>query len=558
MDPEQVEIKVENSETPSVSQIQQHILESIQRQISESRQQESGQVPFNDYKHLLRDIYKLRLRRETSVNKEPSNENVLDTVLKFQEQARKFEEERNFFKATAENLKVLLEKEVKEKVKLSEEYDYLNDLFQKTMDEKRKVEDALVKVSQERDYAEAVLIRKNVELADIQNQMNDEMKELLNERKMFEQQKKELNAQKMYLKKLLNSGNLGDLQEDVALKMDDHWNIDEVLTDSKISGDKSKSNLLKSGYRYTLKSSVQVHKPIDKNVAYSIMSLAMSQSGRFVASSGMDQVLSVAETLKGLKSTISFSNSNGLINDIIFFDKESLIATGTQKNLVEVFCLRKAKKISSLLSHTEPVNVVRQIDENRLISGSMDRTAKLWDLKKNCFERSLIFSSSVLSLETTQSTAYTCHYDGNMRVSSFRDKKQISEHKLFSNPLNFCKMSPDGNSLFLASRDKDFKIFDLRMMKTYKEHSIKFQGLAASARTTYGIACETFKLFAGTTSGSIKAFDTMALEWTAEDEIKLGLNPVEVPFVAFSDAMDCIVAADFDGYLHLVSLTRLI
>ena len=558
MNSEPTETMVENLKVSSLRRTQQDVIRNIQSQISESREQDIDQVPFIDYKHLMRDIYKLRLRRDTMQLKEPTNENFLEAVLKFQEQARKFEEEKNFFKATAENLKTLLEKEIKEKVKLSEEYDSLTDLFQKTTEDKRKAEEALVKVSQERDYAEAVLIRKNVELAEIQNQMNDEMKELLLDKRQFEQQKKELNAQKLYIKKLINSGNLNDFQEDMVLKMDDHWNVEEVLTDSKLGVSKTKSNLLKFRYKYSLKASVQVHKPIDKNAAYSIMSLAMSQSGRLVASSGMDQVVSVVEMLKGLKSTISFSNSNGLVNDIIFFDKESLIATGTQKNLVEVYCLRKSKKVSSLLSHTEPVNVVRQIDENKLISGSMDRTAKLWDLKKNCFERSLIFSSSVLSLETTQSTVYTSHYDGHLRVSSFRDKKQISESKLFGSPLSFCKMSPDGHALFLSSRDKDFKIFDLRMMKTFKEHSIKYEGLAASARTTYGIAFETFKLFAGTSAGSIKAFDTMALEWTAEDEIKLSSNPIEVPFVVFSDAIDCVVAADFDGYLHLVNLVRLI
>ncbi|CAG8801464.1 36668_t:CDS:2, partial [Racocetra persica] len=100
------------------------------------------------------------------------------------------------------------------------------------------------------------------------------------------------------------------------------------------------------------------------------------------------------------------------------------------------------------------------------ITGSHDRTIKVWDLQKGyCIRTIFSFSScnDVVPLDEEGTTLVSGHLDNNLRFWDVRSGKDIKELTgIHLGQITSVSVSPDGSKVLTNSRDNTLKIVDLR------------------------------------------------------------------------------------------------
>ena len=102
----------------------------------------------------------------------------------------------------------------------------------------------------------------------------------------------------------------------------------------------------------------------------------------------------------------------------------------------------------TLQGHNDRVNVVSFTSEKeKVVSGSADRSLKVWDINKASTIRTLICGSIVRSVDYFQSEPHvvTGHNDGSLRIYSTRDsantKPMTQIQALFDGGVTSVKLS---------------------------------------------------------------------------------------------------------------------
>lgn len=527
------------------------LLESMIRE-----DQTSISIPYKDYQLIVNEIYRLRMKKRSSNTETdgPSVNTIATRYILLQGEFKKLEDERTYYKQTSTNLMAALEKESKKNEGLQRDYEKLDQLYKAAKSEKLEMENNQLKIIQERDYAESVLLRKNVEFAEYQDELNKEMQSLKGEKIHFEIEKKKLNNQKLELKKLLRNIDTKDVKftrknTDISASHKSTMGF-EVGDEFLEIGD----DLLETKVNFVKSNSHKLHDTNEKTKIYGITAMQMDMHCKYIATAGSDEKIIISDVMKGFKEAGCFYTQGTVSNYLSFVENSGLLCSGTQAKDVEIYSLKKMKLAHRFKSHTDAVNVVEPFDDFRVVSGSQDRTIKIWDLKKNSLAASFIFPSAVLSLQTSSQSIVSGHFDGKMRISSLSTKKTIFEQDIFKDgEIKFMKILPN-DVILLAGKNRHFKIFDLRRMDVIKSFNLDDQNIVDLKRVSYGIDVNYSKLLAGTHSGEFKMFDISDNIPEKKCDIKLSENGASMPFTLFSEFLDTGYVADFDGYVHVVDL----
>ncbi|TPX33851.1 hypothetical protein SmJEL517_g03392 [Synchytrium microbalum] len=200
-----------------------------------------------------------------------------------------------------------------------------------------------------------------------------------------------------------------------------------------------------------------------------INSICISPDGSLIATASNDKKILVFESKTGTVKT-SLSGSLQSVMCVAFNKAGDLILGTSNDHSVKIWALGTNRLKHTLTGHIGKVFAARFADSNRVVSGSHDRTIKLWDLAKGYCTKTIFTLSSCNDLtlmDDDGSMIVSGHLDNNIRVWDSRSANLIREITgLHFGQVTGVEMSPNRNFLLTTSRDNTLKLIDLRTYET--------------------------------------------------------------------------------------------
>ncbi|KAL5005455.1 hypothetical protein ScPMuIL_018911 [Solemya velum] len=189
-----------------------------------------------------------------------------------------------------------------------------------------------------------------------------------------------------------------------------------------------------------------------------------SPSGKQFATGGADRRIKLWEYVNGkceLKGMLLGSNAGIMAVD---FDFEETLLLGASNDFASrVWSLSDLRLRHTLTGHSGKVLAAKFMADAKVVSGSHDRTLKVWDLHSRACTKTIFAGSSCNDLITMHSTnIISGHFDKRVRFWDSRSENSTNEI-LLSGRLTSLDLSTDRYSLLCCTRDDTLKVLDLRM-----------------------------------------------------------------------------------------------
>ena len=101
-------------------------------------------------------------------------------------------------------------------------------------------------------------------------------------------------------------------------------------------------------------------------------------------------------------------------------------------------------------------------DASRVVSGSHDRTLKIWDLRSKACVSTMFAGSSCNDVVNTDQSVISGHFDKKVRCWDVRSSKEPSREVVLGGKVTSLDLSKDMNYLAVCSRDDRISVLDLR------------------------------------------------------------------------------------------------
>ncbi|XP_014211686.1 guanine nucleotide-binding protein subunit beta-2 [Copidosoma floridanum] len=203
-----------------------------------------------------------------------------------------------------------------------------------------------------------------------------------------------------------------------------------------------------------------------------VMSVAFAPSGNFVACGGMDNACTVydlnnRDASGTAKITREFLGYEGFLSSCRFLDDGRLI-TGSGDMKICIWDLEANKKTTDFPGHAGDIaSLSLAPDNNTFLTGSVDRTCKLWDVREINNEKA---NQTFFGHEAdVNSVCYhpsghgfvTASEDKTARLWDLRSDQQIGSFKPPGNPgFTSSALSFSGRFMFCGTDEKDIHCFD--------------------------------------------------------------------------------------------------
>ncbi|KAJ3327653.1 hypothetical protein HDU76_011377 [Blyttiomyces sp. JEL0837] len=193
--------------------------------------------------------------------------------------------------------------------------------------------------------------------------------------------------------------------------------------------------------------------------------IQVSKDGSIVATGGNDKKLILFDARSGSVRGTLIGSLQGIMSAAFNADGELVLGTSND-NSAKIWSISTSRLRHTLTGHIGKVYSAKFTDSNRVISGSHDRTLKLWDLAKGYCVKTLFTLSSCNDLELLDgegSMIVSGHLDNNLRVWDTRSGNLSREVSgLHSGQITSVNLSPNRNLLLTTSRDNTMKLIDIR------------------------------------------------------------------------------------------------
>jgi len=186
--------------------------------------------------------------------------------------------------------------------------------------------------------------------------------------------------------------------------------------------------------------------------------------------------LSIAKTITGHSS---------YVNTLAISPDGQTLVSGSADKTIKVWNLSTGQEILTLKSHLNPINtLVLSPDGQTLVSGSADKTIKIWNLSTGQEVRTLQGHSNPVNsliISSDWQTLVSGSADKTIKVWNLSTGQEIRTITGNFSYVNTLAISPDGQTLASGSADKIIKIWNLstgQEIRTLKGHDSYVNTLA--------------------------------------------------------------------------------
>ncbi|KAM4565704.1 autophagy-related protein 16-1 isoform 2-T2 [Odontesthes bonariensis] len=194
-----------------------------------------------------------------------------------------------------------------------------------------------------------------------------------------------------------------------------------------------------------------------------VNAVRFSPGSRLVATGGMDRRVKLWEVIAGrCEPKGALTGSNAGITSIEFDSAGSYLLAASNDFASRIWTVDDFRLRHTLTGHSGKVLSARfLLDNARIVSGSYDRTLKLWDLRSKVCMKTVFAGSSCNDIVCTEQCVMSGHFDKKVRFWDIRAESIVQELELMGRVTSL-DLNHDRTELLTCSRDDLLKIIDLR------------------------------------------------------------------------------------------------
>ncbi|XP_074045810.1 autophagy-related protein 16-1 isoform X5 [Macrotis lagotis] len=195
-----------------------------------------------------------------------------------------------------------------------------------------------------------------------------------------------------------------------------------------------------------------------------VNAVQFSPGSRLLATGGMDRRVKLWEVFGDkCEAKGSLSGSNAGITSIEFDSAGSYLLAASNDFASRIWTVDDNRLRHTLTGHSGKVLSAKfLLDNARIVSGSHDRTLKLWDLRSKVCIKTVFAGSSCNDIVCTEQCVMSGHFDKKIRFWDIRSESIIRELELLGK-ITALDLNPERTDLLTCSRDDLLKIIDLRV-----------------------------------------------------------------------------------------------
>ena len=171
---------------------------------------------------------------------------------------------------------------------------------------------------------------------------------------------------------------------------------------------------------------------------------------------------------------------HGVIKAIAITSDDQLIVSGSTDKTIKVWEMGSGQLLHSLEGHINSINALAITpDSKRLVSGSSDNTIKVWNLENGQLQRSLEgHTRGVISIALTPDGHRILSGSGDqtIKVWELMSGRLLLSIKGHSKTVSAVAVTKDGRQIISRSADKTIKVWDLesgKLLHSYDENASK-------------------------------------------------------------------------------------
>nr|XP_039271824.1 autophagy-related protein 16-1-like [Styela clava]XP_039271825.1 autophagy-related protein 16-1-like [Styela clava]XP_039271826.1 autophagy-related protein 16-1-like [Styela clava] len=198
-----------------------------------------------------------------------------------------------------------------------------------------------------------------------------------------------------------------------------------------------------------------------------VSSVKFSASGEILATGGSDKVVRLWSVV-GEKCMMEHTlrGCNGGITNIDFDPQEQLLIACSSDYAVRLWTMSIQRLKLTLTGHQGKVLSARYLGYgHRLVSGSNDRTVKVWDLKSGSCVKTYLAGSSCNDVVTTDQSGECVasgHFDRKLRFYDTRSGSSATSEMSLGGRITSLDTPLDKNYVVCCTKDHTLEIIDLR------------------------------------------------------------------------------------------------
>uniref|UniRef100_A0A8C5RN11 Autophagy related 16 like 1 n=1 Tax=Laticauda laticaudata TaxID=8630 RepID=A0A8C5RN11_LATLA len=195
-----------------------------------------------------------------------------------------------------------------------------------------------------------------------------------------------------------------------------------------------------------------------------VNAVQFSPGSRLLATGGLDRRVKIWEVFGDkCEFKASLSGSNAGITSVEFDNAGSYLLAASNDYASRIWTVDDHRLRHTLTGHSGKVLSAKfLLDKARIVSGSHDRTLKLWDLRSKVCIKTVFAGSSCNDLVCTEQCVMSGHFDKKIRFWDIRTESVVREVELLGR-ITALDLNPERTELLTCSRDDLLKIIDLRI-----------------------------------------------------------------------------------------------